>query len=237
MTERDVGYIVFDLETEAPPGALDLDRHIPAITVAATLAGGDDLRLWYEQDAQGQATGEVLSRERAGSLVGYLAGAVQAGQTLVTWNGAGFDLRVLAQASGLLDECVGLAWGHLDLMFWFHCRNGYSVGLDRAAQAVGSGKTQGMDGAEAARLWGAGEYDRVLDYVSQDVRALEAIYRSAQRSHALRWINARGRTSQAGGPLLVVRDAFQMPLPDTSWMQRAPWPREKFVGWMLARQV
>ena len=236
MSERDVGYIVFDLETEVTPGPLNLDRHIPAITVAATLAREDEPRLWYEQDGQGQATGGVLSPERAGVLVRHLADAVRAGQTIVTWNGAGFDFRVLAQASGLADECVDLAWGHLDLMFWFHCRNGYSVGLDRAAQAVGSGKTQGMDGAEAARLWGAGEYERVLDYVGQDVRALEAIYRGAQRSNALSWVNTRGRTSRAGGPLLSVRDAFQMPQPDTSWMSRAPWPREKFVGWMLARR-
>jgi hypothetical protein len=231
-----MGIVVFDLETEALSGPLNLDRQIPAITVAATLVEDGQPQLWYEQDGQGQATGEVLSRERAGALVRYLAGAVQAGQTIVTWNGAGFDFRVLAQASGLLDECVELAWGHLDLMFWFHCRNGYSVGLDRAAQAVGSGKAHGMDGAEAARLWEEGEYDRVLEYVGQDVRALEAIYRGAQRSNALRWINTRGRSSQASGPLLAVRDAFKMPPPDTSWMRRAPWPREKFVGWMLARQ-
>jgi uncharacterized protein YprB with RNaseH-like and TPR domain len=192
--------------------------------------------LWYEQDAGEQATGKVLSQERAGALVQYLTDAVQAGQTIVTWNGAGFDLRVLAQASGRADGCVELAWRHLDLMFWFHCRNGYSIGLDRAAQAVGSGKTQGMDGAEAAKLWSAGEYERVLDYVEQDVRALEAIYQRAKQSNALRWINTRGRTSRAAGPLLAVREAYKLPMPDTSWMRRAPWPREKFVGWMLARQ-
>jgi hypothetical protein len=76
----------------------------------------------------------------------------------------------------------------------------------------------------------------VLDYVGQDVRALKAIYEGAQQGHALRWINTRGRTSRAAGPLLVVREAFKMPLPDTSWMRRTPWPREKFVGWMLARR-
>ncbi len=236
MNEQEVGYVVFDLETEVTPGPLNLERHIPAITVAATLADGDEPRLWYEQGTEGQATGEVLSQQGARTLVGYLVDAAQAGQTIITWNGAGFDFRVLAQASGLVSECVELAWGHLDLMFWFHCANGYSVGLDRAAQAVGSGKTRGMNGQEAARLWGAGEYERVLDYAAQDVRALEAIYQGAQRSKVLRWINTRGRLSRAPGPLLAVRDAYKLPLPDTSWMRRAPWPREKFVGWMLARQ-
>ena len=228
--------IVFDLETEVTPGPLNLERHIPAITVAATLADGGGLRLWYEQNAEGQATGDVLGRDLAGELVQYLADASRAGRTIVTWNGAGFDFRVLAQASGLTDPCVELAWGHLDLMFWFHCRNGYSIGLDRAAQAVASGKTQGMDGAEAARLWGDGEYERVLAYVGQDVRALAAIYQGARRTHGLRWVNTRGRTSRAAGPLLSVREAYKLPLPDTSWMRRAPWPREKFVSWMLARR-
>jgi hypothetical protein len=228
--------VVFDLETEVTPGPLDLERHVPAITVGATLADGGEPRLWYERSAEGCATGEALSLQSARALVGYLADATQAGQTIVTWNGAGFDFRVLAQASGMVGVCTELAWGHLDLMFWFHCANGYSVGLDRAAQAVGSGKTQGMDGQEAARLWAAGEYERVLEYAAQDVRALAAIYEGTQRSNALRWINSRGRLSRTAGPLLAVRDAYELPLPDTSWMRRAPWPREKFVGWMLAHR-
>jgi hypothetical protein len=229
-----LGYVIFDLETEAIAGPLNLDRYVPAVTVGASLSGGGEPRLWYEQDKAGGATGDVLSEKSAVELVRYLVDAAQAGQTVVTWNGAGFDFRVLAQASGLFEQCVELAWGHLDLMFWFHCRNGYSIGLTRAAQAVGSGKTQGIDGAEAARLWGAGEYDTVLEYVAQDVLALEAIYTRACSSNSLRWVNNRGRTSYASGPLLAVREAFSMPLPDTSWMRRAPWPREKFVGWMLA---
>ena len=113
--------IVFDLETESPPGPLNLDRYIPGITVAATLTGGDEPRLWYEQSAEGQATGEVLSRERAGTLVRYLADAVQTRQTVVTWNGAGFDFRVLAHASGWVDECIELAWAHLDMRRGYVC--------------------------------------------------------------------------------------------------------------------
>ena len=230
-----MSYVVFDLETKASPGALDLDRYIPPITVAATLAAGQEPRLWYDRDAQGQATGEPLGQPGAQELVRCLAEAAQLGQTIVTWNGAGFDLRVLARASGLADECVDLAWKHLDLMFWLHCRNGYSVGMDRAARAVGSGKTEGMDGSDAPRLWAAGEYERVLEYAGQDVRALAEIYQNVQSSRSLRWINTRGRLSRAAGPLLTVQEALQLPQPDTSWMRRAPWPRTKFVGWMATR--
>jgi hypothetical protein len=228
-------YVVFDLETENIPGPLDLDRRVPASTVAATLTSEDDLRLWYNRTQEGQPTGELLSTPGARDLVHYLTEAVQAGYTVVTWNGTGFDFRVLAQASGLVDECVELAWGHLDLMFWLHCSKGYSVALDRAARAVGSGKTEGITGADAPRLWDAGEYQQVLDYAAQDVRALAAVHEGAARANVLRWINTRGRLSRAPGPLRVVRDAYRLPTPDTSWMTRAPWPRTKFVGWMLAQ--
>jgi hypothetical protein len=224
------------VETETIPGPLNLDRRIPAITVGATLASDGDLRLWCERGAEGQPTGAPLSLERARELVCYLVEAQQTGQTVVTWNGSGFDFRVLAQASGLVDECIELAWAHLDLMFWFHCRNGYSVGLDRAARAVGSGKAEGVTGADAPRLWDAGEYQTVLDYVAQDVRALAAVHEAAARGNALRWINSRGRLSRAAGPVLTVREAYKLPAADTSWMTRAPWPRTKFVGWMLAQR-
>ena len=236
MNSANTQYVIFDLETENIPGPLNLDRRVPAITVGATLASDGDLRLWCERGPDAQPTGALLSQERAGELVSYLSEAQQAGQTVVTWNGAGFDFRVLAQASGLVDECIKLAWAHLDLMFWFHCRNGYSVGLNKAAQAVGSGKTEGMSGADAPRLWDAGEYQTVLDYVAQDVRALAAVHEGAARSNALRWINSRGRVSRAAGPLLTVREAYKLPAADTSWMTRAPWPRTKFVGWMLANR-
>jgi hypothetical protein len=229
-----MAYVLFDLETELLAGDLDLDRYVPKITIGATLIAGDDPKLWYERDEEGQPVGGTLGPEGAQELVRYLQGQAREGATIVTWNGAGFDFRVLAHASGMASECVELAWDHVDLMFWLHCRKGFSVGLASAARAVGTGKTAGISGADAPRLWEAGEYEQVKQYVAQDVRAMGAVYESAERSRALRWVNTRGRISSANGQLLSVRQAFKLPMPDTSWMSRAPWPREKFVGWMLA---
>ena len=229
-------YVLFDLETELLAGDLNLDTYVPEITIGATLIGGDDPKLWYEQDEAGQPVGGTLRPEGAQELVRYLQGQAQEGAAIVTWNGAGFDFRVLAHASGMAAECARLAWEHVDLMFWLHCRKGFSVGLSSAARAVGTGKTAGMSGADAPRLWEAGEYEQVKQYVAQDVRAMGTVYESAVRSRALRWVNTRGRVSRADGQLLPVREAFKLPMPDTSWMSRAPWPREKFVGWMLAHE-
>jgi hypothetical protein len=224
-------YLVFDLETELIQGALDLDRHVPRITVAAALTGDGELRTWYERDQDGRATGDLLTRETAQALVSDLLDMDQAGRTIVTWNGAGFDFRVLAHASGMVDACARLAWEHVDMMFWFHCQQGFAIQLAKAAEAVGTGKTQGLSGADAPRLWVAGEYERVIAYVAQDVRATAAVYEAALRNGGICWTTSYGRVSKAAGKLLPVREAFQLPLPDTSWMRRPAWPRTKFVGW------
>ena len=225
-------YVLLDLETELSPGPLNLDRQVPGITIAATLAGDGDPQLWYEQDEDGRATGEVLSQRNAQALVQYLGDKDRAGHTIVTWNGAGFDFRVLAHASGRVAECIDLAWRQVDMMFWFHCLKGFSIKLARAAEAIGSAKAGGLSGADAPRLWSEGQYERVKEYVAQDVRATAAVYEGAIRNNGLQWISARGRLSKAPGRLLSVQDAYKLPLPDTSWMSRAPWSREKFVGWM-----
>ena len=229
-------YVLFDLETELIQGSLDLDRYVPAITVAATLTHDEALDLWYDQDEMGGATGWTLGRERAQELVCFLQERAALGHVPLTWNGSGFDFRVLAQASGSVAECVALAWQHIDMMFWLHCQKGFSVALDRAARAVGTRKMGGLSGADAPRLWAAGEYDQVMAYVAQDVRMLGAVYEGAAQARALRWINTRGYESRADGELCSVREAYRLPMPDTSWMRRPPWSRERFVGWMLAAE-
>ena len=46
-----------------------------------------------------------MSRQEAAGLVRYLATQVAQGYTVVTWNGVGFDFDVLAEESGMLEEC------------------------------------------------------------------------------------------------------------------------------------
>ncbi len=231
-------YLAFDIEiaAELPDGLDDWRAARPlGITCAATLTGdSDDLRLWYGKDSAGRPA-DRMSRTEAAELARYLSAMAAEGYTILTWNGLGFDLDILAEESGLFEECKRLAFGprHVDLMFHVFCKLGYPIGLDKAAQGMRlPGKPQGMNGALAPRLWARGERQKVLDYVAQDVRTTLAIARAAERQRELRWITRRGRVGRMPLPRgwLSVPEALALPEPDTSWMSR-PWPRSKFTAW------
>ena len=98
-----------------------------------------------------------MSREEAAALVRYLSEKVEHDYTLLTWNGVGFDLDILAEESGMLAECRRLAIAHVDMMFHFLCRLGYGDSLDAAARGMGTaGKPEGMNGKLAPALWAEG---------------------------------------------------------------------------------
>jgi hypothetical protein len=75
-----------------------------------------------------------MSREEADALVRCLSKQVERGYTLLTWNGVGSDLDVLAEESGMFDRCRVLALAHAGMMFHVLCRLGYT---DSPANASG----------------------------------------------------------------------------------------------------
>lgn len=56
-----------------------------------------------------------MSRDDAAELVNFLAEAADSGSTILTWNGLDFD--ILAEESGMVEECRQLALAHVDMMF------------------------------------------------------------------------------------------------------------------------
>jgi hypothetical protein len=162
-----IKYVAFDIETAKvlPENEPDWNSHRPlGIACAATLLGdGNDVVLWH-----GGSDGptDKMSQQEAAGLVKYLAAHVGLGYTIVTWNGLGFDLDILAEESGMLAECRELAISHVDLMFHILCRLGYGVSLDAAAKGMGlAGKPEGMNGAKAPVMWTEGkrEEDRSVN--------------------------------------------------------------------------
>lgn len=227
-------YLAFDIETAkiAPDDAEDILKYRPlGIACAATLAYDGTLTHWYSKDAKGNPTPQ-LTMEDAQGLVRYLQEASQQGYFICTWNGLGFDFDILAEESGMLNECRELALNHIDMMFHFFCLKGFGLGLDKVCRGMGiEGKPKGMSGSLIPRLWAKGKHKEVLNYLNRDVQAILAIAQTVDETNALSWISSKGDKRQEDiYGWLVSKEAIELPEPDTSWMD-GPWPRSRFAGW------
>ena len=230
-------YLAFDIETAADIPGTDFNwrPHRPiGITCAAVIASDDAQPLiWHGKTDAGQPAPR-MSRDESREVVQSLVAKVAAGYTIVTWNGLGFDFDVLAEESGAAEPCRELALGHIDMMFHIFCEKGFPVSLEKAALAMGiAGKLEGLSGWQAPKLWSKGEHQKVLDYVAQDVRVALQVARAAEDRKSFSWKTQKGTTSSL--PLkrgwLSVREALQLPEPDTSWMSNAS-PRTNFAAWL-----
>ena len=166
-------------------------------------------------------------------FVDVLQDCVEAGYTIVTLNGLGFDFDVLGEESQRVADCRQLALGHVDILFHIFCEKGFGVGLNAAAKAIGLSKPEAIDGSVAPQLWKDGQCQQVLDYVAEDCKLTLAIAQKSEEMKIFRWITRKGSTARFDIPTgwFSVQDAMKLPLPDTSWMDR-PWPRSKFTSWL-----
>ena len=233
-------YLAFDIETakDVPGDDFNWRPHRPlGISCAATLASnaGQPL-LWYGKTRDGLPE-KQMSSEDAQRLVQYLSKMAADGFRILTWNGLGFDFDILAEESGTAASCRECALAHVDMMFHVFCSLGYPVALDKAAQGMGlPGKPSGMSGFQAPQLWAQGHFQEVLEYVAQDVRTAMQIAQTCEQRRKFEWITRKGTKSSL--PLtkgwLPVREALQLPEPDTSWMS-TPLSRLDFTAWLSAR--
>jgi hypothetical protein len=161
-------YLAFDLEIAQtiPEGETDWMAHRPlGITCAAAVSSDGGLWNWWAQDPRNRFRGKMSEFQCVRMVATLNALIAEEGYTLLTWNGLGFDFDILAEESGMHEECKALALGHIDMMFHFFASKGFPLGLDAASKGMGlPGKPEGMDGAIAPELWADGQYHRVLDY-------------------------------------------------------------------------
>ncbi len=230
-------YLAFDIETakEVPGEVFDWKPHRPlGICCAAALPGDAQQPIvWHGTTADGKPAPR-LSLSDAKRIVDELAKFVADGYTLVTWNGLGFDLDVLAEEANARQQCQTLALNHVDLMFHVFCDRGFPISLEKAAQGMKiPGKPEGISGEVAPQLWAQGRFEEVINYVSHDVRIALQIAVKCDANRRFDWITGRGKKSSVTLPQgwFTVRDALKLPLPDTSWMD-APIPRRRFTGWL-----
>ncbi len=229
-------YLAFDIETEKilPRDVPDILAHRPlGITCAAALATDKkEPQLFYSRDTNGIPSAQMRKDDLSG-LVDFLADQVKNGYTILTNGGLEFDFDVLAEESGRLKDCRKLAVGHVDIMFQVVCCKGHRVGLDKAGEAIGIRKLEGVEGWKAPQLWKNGEYQTVLKYVGQDCRVALEVAEKSERQGSLLWITRKGTEGNLALPKgwLTVQDAMKLPLPDTSWMSDPP-RRSEFTKWL-----
>lgn len=223
-----MNYLAFDLEIAKtlPQGETDWKANRPlGITCAAIYAPT------FETTWGGRPQ---LNKMRCQNVVEELQFLTEdCNYKIITWNGLGFDFDILAEESGLHYECKELALNHIDMMFHFFCVRGHALGLDKAARGAGlEGKTEGMSGALAPDLRAQGEYDKVLEYLRQDVKTtLDLALEVEARGGEVHWISSAGKPQVCElGKWLTVKEAMELSEPDTSWMTN-PWPREMFYRW------
>jgi hypothetical protein len=160
------------------------------------------------------------------------------GYTLVTWNGSGFDFRLLYQITRLATVKT-MCWRSVDPCFQMLCMKGFPVGLEAAATTVGA-KSKEENGISAPILWHEGRYERVIRYVIGDVIRLETVIVNLCKEGGLKWRTRKGALRfQPFNALLSVREGTWLPLPDTSWMtpdpDREPITRESTLSWLEER--
>jgi hypothetical protein len=185
-----------------------------------------------------------MTREGALRILAALEEAAGRGETLVTWNGAGFDFRLLADETGRRQDCARLALKSVDMMFQVLCDRGHPLALDTALRGMEippkihsvtltDGRTLEIDGAAAPRLWQQGEFRTVMAYCGGDVMGTLALAIECQRRQRLSWTSQRGRPSQMhlSSRWLTVDECLSLPRPDTSWMTN-PLQREDVLQWM-----
>jgi len=212
-------------------------------------------KTWWGGSELGQLNDWMDASEMT-AMLAYLDTLVQRGYKLFTWNGLSFDWHVLyheLEDPTLRASIKQHALEHCDMMFQFFCDRGYPLGLDAVAKGMGlAGKTEGMDGSLAPILWSADQaalnqlgsfrwanmslVDRrrkVIEYVEQDALTTYKIAQRAGLLHRWNWTSRSGRPQIYNiSRWMSVREAMQLPLPDTSWMGR-PMRRERFYRWAV----
>ena len=202
LSDKDVGNaMMFRQQQRTGSDFLPLQQHrVVAISVA--LRTRDSFRVWTLGDADADEA-EIVRR--------FFDGIERYAPTLVSWNGAGFDLPVLHyralkhgvqaprywetgddQREYRYNNYLGrFHWRHIDLM---DVLSGYQIrgraSLDQIATLLGFPGKLGMSGDKVWSTWLDGGIEEIRNYCESDVLNTYLVY--------LRFEYMRGNLDQAG---------------------------------------
>jgi hypothetical protein len=249
-------YMAFDIETDG----LFTDESIqpPQVTCVVTMImrritkGSfviETPRRWHAA----LDTATCMSIEEICVLVDYMWSNFEKGVKPLSWNGLGFDFRVLhahvaAHSSLHLynAKIKNLALDGIDPMFNFFMNKGFPVALFRVACGFELALNKSGSGGDAAALWFSGtETDRhgIVNYCERDVAVMCMVVSAIDNADQIKWITkssnrlASWTPSDAQRLFMSCRDACRLRQPDNRWMQSSDPSKDvptkkKFVAWL-----
>jgi len=226
----------FDIETTSLPADFNSSPlgSLPTMTCGAVIWSDgytEEIRVWRAD-----------CLDSAESMVEILDALLHEGYRVFSFNGAGFDCRVLA--GQVLSRAGRAALRHVtlqhhDLMAMVVQATGGRVSLNACLRGMGleqklhrvtlsNGEVlTSMSGRMAPELWARGEYEAVIEYLTQDVVTTLSLARMVEHTESIAWAYGRKRN---GTPVAV------LPVGELLGPTARPETRE-LVAWMKAMEA
>lgn len=228
-------FLSYDIEIydDLPEERSSFDSIRPSI--AAICTKEDDLEFFYDEP--------FMTKETSQRLVKRMMEYQEKGIPALTWNGLSFDFPLLANYSGMVEECGSLALNHIDMMFIVAAQRGHYLSLNSALAGakleskvhtvVLNDKTiySDMSGKQAPELWRKGEYDAIKTYLKGDVLQPLDLASYIDLLGVINWKSKTGRQNALKTKLYTVKECLRFPLPDISWMD-TPKLRTDYYSWI-----
>jgi predicted PolB exonuclease-like 3'-5' exonuclease len=180
-------YLVLDIETipdpdlyQAPEAATGVERPFPPLYACRPIVLGV---MWFDEDLSIKRIGTIgEGKDEAGMMADFADFMAKWRPHVVTWNGRGFDLPVLALRA--LRFGLNFNWyyrgegyryrfseeGHLDLGDVISDHGAARMtSLDGAARLIGLPGKDGVDGSQVEGLYHAGQIEALRNYCLSDV--------------------------------------------------------------------
>ena len=203
------------------------------ITCAVTMHNNTFKKVWAERDAS-----KVMTAHTADIMLQVLE---QCDQPIITWNGLGFDFRVL---SGVLkrggmpnraQDAISLALSdrHIDLMFVVVTVMGFPISLTKVAEAMLPPDTDNsvVVNVDAVELWRTNQHQLCVKHCVDNIALLSAIWQKIKTGEQqIQWITRTGWRSECK-PLLVLDVKACTQLPVDHHMKNPLMSREHLYQW------
>ena len=179
-----------------------------------------EINTWVPKVTSFGCYGKALSSQQVNEVIKKLTAA----DSIISWNGLSFDLKILYQNSSdsfLQDRLKKIAKKHIDLAYAFLCEHGYMISMKKvilnstpldAKSSVNLNSTpidaqsfpslrapesQTIDAQSFPSLWAAGSQGQqlVLDANRKNVEVLLLIYTTLCKHKALSYKTNSGNTS------------------------------------------